>query len=790
MKQYKTKNKKTKHNERQRSFEFIEYPQIQEYYSNQINSNCTKPKRIIVTEIYDEKIPNVKNNQQRNEYFNYYTESSSPYSNQQLYNTIGERRIFSQNKNRYFTRNQDMNMNSNFNQFFSDYNKKLYFGRTDLREEYPNPSNERVNIRKKIHRGSNTPQPMRYNYNLGNDEDFIENFQYYESKNIKDKNNKKYQSITRVTGYSNLIPLNTRKIETNIDLYRNKNFNSVNLSRFNNFKELKHNYSNVDVYNNSNLYSLKQQMVEKKKPQTPEKITQVQIQKTVKNYEIQKKPQITRNTNVQIQTSKRKYESSKIPQTTTKTTKTTNIVQTQTQSSKRKYESTKIPQNTAKTTQIQTITKRKYESTKKPETITKTTNVKIQNNSSKYTIQKKQESSAAAKSAYQVKKTAKKYNIDLSKYNRDTDKLVFTKSHGRYKYKDNLTDKDIINSRKGNSEAKNIKKLEVVEKTEKEEKNKKRLENTSKSTITHTNKATSYKKTEHVAKNILSNKTKTNISNLNKAYDDRRINKATTQMKTTTTTTTTTNKGLNNAYKANINKSLQNINSNNKRSTNITNISKKVNIIDTYNEGLNLDKYKKEYYDQEIIRNDMSKRFLNNSLSYNRIYDNRNFNNNAFIENRQIKEVYEMQKKEKQQSPKTKLIKKNLGDNYKYYESKFVQSPNENTNINSYTLHQRRNQRVIYGTEEIEIDAETKKMKSYKLKPEGGKHKAKSKKIIKKKMVNMNMPINRNEGNYVVYDNYYQGNYNYNMGREMEGDDQYMNDIENNYEEEEMIYYQ
>ena len=147
-------------------------------------------------------------------------------------------------------------------------------------------------------------------------------------------------------------------------------------------------------------------------------------------------------------------------------------------------------------------------------------------------------------------------------------------------------------------------------------------------------------------------------------------------------------------------------------------------------------------------------------------------------------------KKEKQQSPKTKLIKKNLGDNYKYYESKFVQSPNENTNINSYTLHQRRNQRVIYGTEEIEIDTETKKMKSYKLKPEGGKHKAKNKKIIKKKMVNMNMPINRNEGNYVVYDNYYQGNYNYNMGREMEGDDQYMNDIENNYEEEEMIYYQ
>ena len=788
MKQYKTKNKKTKQKERQRSFEFVEYPQIQEYYSNQMNSNYTKPKRIIVTEIYDEKIPNVKNNQQRNEYFNYYTESSQNNNNQHLYKTIGENRVFSQNKNKYFTRNQDMNMNSNFNQFFSDYNKKLYFGRTDLREEYSNPSNERVNIRKKVHRGSNTPQPMRNNYNLRNDEDFIENFQYYESKNIKDKNNKKYQSITRVTGYSNLIPLNNRKIETNIDLYRNKNFNSVNLARFNNFKELKHNYSNVDVYNNSNLYSLKQQMIEKKKPQTPEKVTKVQIQKTIKNYEIQKKPQITaKNTNLQIQT-KRKYESSKIPQTTTKTTKTTNIVQTQTQSTKRKYESTKIPQNTSKTTniQIQTTSKRKYESTKKPETITKTTNVKVQNNSSKYSLHKKQES--ATKSAYQAKKTAKKYNIDMSKYNRDTDRLVFTKSYGRYKYKDNITERDIINSRKGNSESKNIKKLEVVEKNEKEEKNKKRLENTSKSTINQTNKATSYKKTENAAKNILTSKTKTNISNLNKAYDDRRINKTTTEIKTTTTTTT--NKGINNAYKSNVNKNIQNINSNNKRKANIaniTNISKKINIVDTYNEGLNLDKYKNEYINQEIRTNDMSRKYLNTSLSDKRIYDNSNFNNNAFIENREIKEVYEIKKKEKQASPKTKLIKKNLGDNYKYYESKFVQSPNENTNINSYTLHQRRNQRVIYGTEEVELDFETKKMKSYKLKPEGGKHKAKSKKIIKKKM--MNMPMNRDEGNYVVYGNYYQGSYNYDMGREME-DDQYENGEENNYEEEEVIYYQ
>ena len=31
-------------------------------------------------------------------------------------------------------------------------------------------------------------------------------------------------------------------------------------------------------------------------------------------------------------------------------------------------------------------------------------------------------------------------------------------------------------------------------------------------------------------------------------------------------------------------------------------------------------------------------------------------------------------------------------------------NPNEKTNINSYTLHRRRNDRVIYGTEAVELE--------------------------------------------------------------------------------------
>ena len=89
----------------------------------------------------------------------------------------------------------------------------------------------------------------------------------------------------------------------------------------------------------------------------------------------------------------------------------------------------------------------------------------------------------------------------MSKYNKDTDRLVFTKSSGRYRYKDNITEKDVINSRKGNGEAKNIKKVEVVEKNEKEEK-KARFDNISKSIITNVKKAEiSSKKKEKVTKN-------------------------------------------------------------------------------------------------------------------------------------------------------------------------------------------------------------------------------------------------------------------------------------------------
>ena len=59
---------------------------------------------------------------------------------------------------------------------------------------------------------------------------------------------------------------------------------------------------------------------------------------------------------------------------------------------------------------------------------------------------------------------------------------------------------------------------------------------------------------------------------------------------------------------------------------------------------------------------------------------------------------------------KTKRI--NLGDNYKYYERKYMKSPDENY----FTIHQRRNERIIYGEQIIESNGIIK-IRKFKNKP-------------------------------------------------------------------------
>ena len=108
--------------------------------------------------------------------------------------------------------------------------------------------------------------------------------------------------------------------------------------------------------------------------------------------------------------------------------------------------------------------------------------------------------------------------------------------------------------------------------------------------------------------------------------------------------------------------------------------------------------------------------------------------------------MYEMKKK-KNKTPKMKTKKINLGDNYKYYERKYMQSPDENY----CTIHQRRNQRIIYGEQILESDGKIK-MKFYKTKP-----------LIREERYNKqlidNPKIPSFNNNYMSYNKIYQNNW-------------------------------
>ena len=1188
--------KEINQNELQRSFEFVDYPEYQKYYSKQISPDFKKPKKIIVTEIYDEIIP--QNKLGRCEYYDYYRESSSPYNNyygyhrmarkkfgsndkESLspynnyygYHKMARKKFGSQDKNYYLTSRKNRHLNSNFNDYYSEYNKQLYFGDVDLREEYNSPSNIRANIRRKVYRGSNTPEPIRNYYTLNNDEDFLENFQYYESKNIKDKSNKKYQSITRVIGYSNLIPLNYNTNEnnfSNVSIYKNRNYNqnldNINLSRYKNInKELnKELYTNVD-YNSRDLYN-KYQINEEQKPETPEKITTVNIQKEIKNYEIPKEPQTSiNNSNIEISTSK--YESTKLPQTTSNisnihtttenkyesiklpTTTTTEIVE-----ETRQYESIKKPENitttsiddimkkydlprnrpttpsikptyktnidtskynnnritkktekiTTTTTSVDDILKKyelpsnttttpsitptfkvnivtskyntnsnsninNYKSIKKTENITTTTTsvddilkkyevgnnrattpsirptFKVNIDTSKYNTKSKRNSNSNSNKYITTKTTEKvtttsvddilkkyevgsnrattpnirptfKVNIDTSKYNKNsnsnsnnyksikttekvtttttsvddilkkyevgnnrsttpsikptfkvnidtskyntninsnsnkyksikkteditttsvddilkkyevgsnrpttpsikptfkvnidtskynnnsntnsnkyittktTEKVTTTttsvddilkkynipsnrattpsikpsfkvnidtskystnsnkKSIGSYKYKSDISESNIINSRLKDFGAKNLSTLEIIEKNSKikEKKNIPNITNVTISKVTKTTNNTDNLPT--LSRNIVNNRFDSlklndynSLSNYNNnlRLNETKISKTKTEYKkidtdnsykptiniepnynklsnikineniTKTLTETkniNTNKGLNKAYKSNIDiqksKNTKYLNRNHKNNLKIY----------TYNQDVNLETSKGEYNNNEYNNNEFidmnaraqtSGRYLNSSNSA----EKNNNKNVGYFENKEINKIEIKKKKKINQTTPLKIKKKKLGDNYKYYESKFMLNPNDNTQINSYTLHQRRNEKIIYGNEvygsegygnevygnEVygnEVIEKRQKMKAFK-KPKKKGYRVKSKKIIKKRV----MPYGGEQDNYIICNKYYEGKYYDEAEGEVEGN--IVEDYEENEEENNMgqkiFYYQ
>jgi hypothetical protein len=838
----------------------MEDPQLKECYLNNKSLCHKKPRKVIITEIYDEFIPKNKNHRKSQKYFNYYTRSSLPNNYERRFSNISQNKLFS--KNQYcLTERESENYNCyTDNRKLSDYNKQLYFGRTDLREEFSPTSNERIDIRKKVYRGGTPPHPYRNSYNLETDDKFVENFQYYESKNIKDKNNKKYESITRVTGYSNLIPMRKRKMPhnyTTLNIHRNvEHFNNQIPSRYENYEELQHNLSNIDIYKNNILNYFKNRSIQPKKHKSEENITTVQLKKTSEIYENKRKNQlkpeiIPKNTNIQtitkktnIQKTTKTANTQNVPKTTIKQTsltkyetkkpqpkekKITNVyVQKKTET---KYEIIKKPQTTSKATNVSKVSSvqkanatKKFETFKNVQNTSKTTNVSnlssVQNKSftkkyetfknlKKITKKSATNTTSQKNNDKNLQKNYSKLKIDTSKYiNPKSEKLYFKRSHGRYSYKESLSAKDILNSR-CNKNA-NTNKVEIIEHNSKTKEKRNSISNIkNKSNISSiANKITAYKKIENTSKTLLNNKSTSKINNNSKATStskitntsnikDAFINRSNRRTKESATltkkimniTSNISNKGVNNNY---IKKSMTGTNS----TTNVKNInlnkdknkqktsnytSKDYNIkktqIETYNKykkeyinNSNADNHKKDISHNQYLKTNENKetQTINMTNQYNNnVKKLRDDRNDKYIANTEIDEIYEMERSGKRETtPKLRI--KILGDNYKYYEGKYIPNPYDITS--SYTLHQRRNQRVIYGTEEIDG---SKAKNFFNSKPNLNGYRTIRKKIVKRRV----MPLQGAPNQYIDYPDYYEGNYHQCRDSEYNEYNDYENDI-------------
>ena len=850
--QYRDNYEEIENQNEQQIYEFSEYPQIKEYYSKKMDTSAKKPKKIIVTEIFDQN-PHSHNGLKLNKgYYKYNTESNSPYH----YN---QKNLFYQNRtgNNYYSQmNESYNVNNNMSEgYSSDFNKfktynshKNIFYNSCLREEYSSPTNDRVNIRKKIYRGSQTPQPFRYNYNTtiknfrneeNNNEPLIENFKYYEINNIKDRSNKKYSSITRVTGYSNLIPLHRRQMFYNyndshsIDIYRNNNINKSYNQEYND--------SLIDP---STTEEIRRVEIEKKEYNIPHINSQIKEKiKEYNNIKIQRKQkEVSKNEKRKefvIPPRKQTNEIKKASTSYTKIQKTTSITRandTQNLNAyKRRNENNQLSNKNNLTSKNNTSigqyqykqrtkqlanTSRNNKSSININLKNTNTHTNTNNTSSNYSkYQRKTKELTTTKSSSNIGSYKYQTKINTENNFKNNDKIEYRKHTGRYKYKTDI-DKDILNSRKNYSQSKNINKIEVVHQNK--EKGKKYIQNRDNNT---SSKVSSYQKT---TKTSTSNYKNNNINNYKNSSTNNYKNISTNNYKNGSTnkyknssTNSYKNSSTNN-YKNNITNNYKNNNSGNykKRNDNYsssrliketkttTTTTSKTNLNNYENKRKNNSSFKRS--DQNINKNlDQNKSIYNkyklsqkvetNTLKNNHkineaeySYNSGNNENVGFIESNIVENrVYELPETEIENVSSIKKMKMSmrkiaLGDNYKFYERKFLLNPIDN----SYTLHKRRNERVIYGNVPAgpsEINqVEIFKKKSPKIK----KYKEKNimNQVFKK---NIYPNLRDGEDNYEIYNKYIMNNYSYNNGNEIGfRDGGYENDEEINNYEQEYIYYQ
>jgi hypothetical protein len=488
-------------------------------------------------------------------------------------------------------------------------NSNLYISgqsNINIRDDYSCPTNKRINIRKKVYRANQYPNY----YSKEGKEEFVDNYQYYERANIKNEN-KKYGSITHITGYSNLIPLN-----------RMKNFD--NIYKSNQLYEPKNYIKKVQkqkINNNSNNFCRYTERI--KEEDYNQKIYQNDNYTDYEHYD-----SYENNQNDKLENNRRKIREHCFSQD---------------------YTNNQIlkDDNRYKSKQIFKVKGNKYKYQ---------TNIEQEiNDYRRHNKSQERNNIKRTEIFYTNKKKSKKNRI-----NSQTDNLINTKI------------KIDLNSYKRNN----------VSNYSKEQKNiSTKTTKVTKSKDSKAKKITSYhQRIKTPSNNYISNLSYNYINNNNKYK----------------------------RYKFRDNSNVQ-------QKTAILNFQNPNIKVDTYGENFDVEKYKQEYINIKDVENGKIENHIQTSLSKDgqylisvtsakRIYDDK--------KNEVGEQIYELPEKNVEEIVSTiQTKKKNLGDNYKFYESKYLQMPN----YNSYTTHRRRGgERTIYGKEQYE----TKEVKHYKIPPQ------------------------------------------------------------------------
>ena len=693
---------------------------------NPISSSNYPPYQIV----HQRNFTNMSSYQDQGDYYSKKMQFSSPYNNiltepsQQKVDFTSKNTAKSYMEKRAYTPSHITRNNYNFQE---SKNKNGYF--SDFKEEYPPygaNNKDIVNIKRMYYKGSQTPEQNRgfisgddYDFEFKKNENFLENYGYHESKNIKNKDDKKYEFVTYVNGYSNLVPINNSSSNTRIETYNNYNYR-------------------------------REQEFQPKLVNTVERVRELQRGK--KEYDEFMRKLGEREYNDK---NAEKYRIEKLREEKIKMEKIRQEKMKQERAKNEKIKQTKITiqQKNYK------IDKNKTDKTKKNKIIQE--KVKVKSNSKPKPFQKVV------------------INTEASGKRNDVFKKEFRAHSGRYRYKDNINEE--INQYRNKStyslEQKNIGRKETVYKNDKKKTSKSynklpiktsvKVDTTKYTASSRNSSIQNNKNINQIKTNKTISKTSTSINNskISQGKNSYRISNASNSsskdnnnqpkkpvksaVSTNVSKKSYTSKNIsynnqhqiqNNNIKINISKQDYHINkdNNNYRKDVVQKVQKTGNL--NYSKGNNLIEAYEPNYDTNYEKREIEEQYL---LNMEEPY----YDNNRKYEIKEVsKKIY---------APK----QINLGDNYGFYESKHLRRPDNN----SYTIHER------YGESRIlEKNYGKRKVRHYEVMPSEDT-----------KYYTINNPNNFSNNIRSEYyrDNY--NNYNYVLSpNDGEPEDEYENNVE------------